>query len=166
MGKFIKTGGTSSQFLKADGSVDSNTYLTQVTSYKTATTATVTLNGYTLSYLTTRMLMLGGYCFGVEIYGQVPIACFPGGNNVVRSSAVFMTDSRLRPFTKVYLHAATRHSGGTSEARLLVLDGNGYLYSHGTNYIQFGTSSTNPTYYSSTMIKVGVTYFVYPFLVS
>lgn len=29
--KFIKRGGTSSQFLKADGSVDSNTYLTQTT---------------------------------------------------------------------------------------------------------------------------------------
>lgn len=29
--KFIKTNGTSSQFLKADGSVDSNTYLTQTT---------------------------------------------------------------------------------------------------------------------------------------
>ena len=29
--KFIKSGGTSSQFLKADGSVDSNTYLTQST---------------------------------------------------------------------------------------------------------------------------------------
>jgi hypothetical protein len=39
-GSFIKSGGTSSQFLKADGSVDSNTYLTSYT--ETDTLGTVT----------------------------------------------------------------------------------------------------------------------------
>jgi len=42
-GNFIKSGGTSSQFLKADGSVDSNTYLTSaVTSITAGTGITVT----------------------------------------------------------------------------------------------------------------------------
>jgi hypothetical protein len=46
-GSFVKTGGTSSQFLKADGSVDSNTYLTTSsasTSYVPYTGATTLVN--------------------------------------------------------------------------------------------------------------------------
>ena len=41
--KFIKTGGTSSQFLKADGSVDSNTYAKSGHTHKGSE---VTLTGY------------------------------------------------------------------------------------------------------------------------
>lgn len=53
-GSFVKSGGTSSQFLKADGSVDTNTYITGITSgmITTAlgytpvpTTRTLTING-------------------------------------------------------------------------------------------------------------------------
>lgn len=39
---FVKTGGTSSQFLKADGSVDTSTYLTSVTSYTAGDGLTLT----------------------------------------------------------------------------------------------------------------------------
>lgn len=57
-GSFVKTGGTSSQFLKADGSVDSNTYLTltvgQIRDMIAAAVNEVldTLhNGYSISYV-------------------------------------------------------------------------------------------------------------------
>jgi len=50
---FIKSGGTSSQFLKADGSVDTNTYLTsesdtlaKVTARASSTTSNITANGF------------------------------------------------------------------------------------------------------------------------
>lgn len=43
---FIKSGGTSSQFLKADGSVDANTYLTSIVGY-VPTSRTITINGTT-----------------------------------------------------------------------------------------------------------------------
>jgi hypothetical protein len=46
-GTIIKTGGTASQFLKADGTVDSNTYLTSYT--ETDTLASVTARGATTS---------------------------------------------------------------------------------------------------------------------
>lgn len=46
-GSFVKRGGTSSQFLKADGSVDSNTYLTGITS-----TMVTTALGYTPANVT------------------------------------------------------------------------------------------------------------------
>jgi hypothetical protein len=56
---FIKTGGTSSQFLKADGSLDSNTYITSeadtldsVTDRGNSTTNSITVNGLTATSAT------------------------------------------------------------------------------------------------------------------
>lgn len=52
---FVKSGGTSSQFLKADGSVDSNTYATtgSLTSY-VPTSRTITINGVSQDLSTNR----------------------------------------------------------------------------------------------------------------
>ena len=46
-GSFVRSGGTSSQFLKADGTVDSNTYLTDVSVTQTSYTGTnpITVSG-------------------------------------------------------------------------------------------------------------------------
>lgn len=56
---FIKTGGTSTQFLKADGSIDGNTYLTSstdtldsVTDRGNSTTNSITVNGLTATTAT------------------------------------------------------------------------------------------------------------------
>ena len=58
---FVKNGGTSDQFLKADGSVDGNTYITAsaLTDYATKSWVTSQLGSYaTQSWVTTQ---LGGY---------------------------------------------------------------------------------------------------------
>lgn len=55
-GSFVKRGGTSSQFLKADGSVDSNTYLTGITS-----TMVTNALGYTPWHASNHPTTLGGY---------------------------------------------------------------------------------------------------------
>lgn len=57
---FVKTGGTASQFLKADGSVDTNTYLTSFT--ETDTLATVTSRGAT----TTGNITVNGAAFATS----------------------------------------------------------------------------------------------------
>lgn len=54
--KFIKTGGTSSQFLKADGSVDSSTYV--------PTSRTITINGTTYDLSANRTWTIGGGTWG------------------------------------------------------------------------------------------------------
>lgn len=55
-GSFVKRGGTSSQFLKADGSVDSSTYLTGITS-----TMVTNALGYTPWHASNHPTTLGGY---------------------------------------------------------------------------------------------------------
>jgi hypothetical protein len=60
---FIKAGGTSSQFLKADGSVDSNTYLTSaaaIASYVPYTGATVGVNLGSNSITANSFIKVGG----------------------------------------------------------------------------------------------------------
>lgn len=66
---FVKIGGTSSQFLKADGSVDTNTYLTSYTETQTLddvttlgniTTNAITVDKLTVSTGTTKGVVLGG----------------------------------------------------------------------------------------------------------
>ena len=60
---FVKSGGTSSQFLKADGTVDSSTYLTSYTETDTLNTVTgrgnSTLNGISVGILTSTTLNVG-----------------------------------------------------------------------------------------------------------
>lgn len=61
--QFIRTSGTSSQFLKADGSVDSSTYLTSYTETDTLTTVTnrgnTTTNGISVGVATATQLRVG-----------------------------------------------------------------------------------------------------------
>ena len=61
--QYIRQGGTSSQFLKADGSVDSSTYLTSYTETDTLTTVTnrgnSTSNGISVGIVTATQLKVG-----------------------------------------------------------------------------------------------------------
>jgi len=64
---FVKSGGTSSQFLKADGSVDSNTYLTTETQTLDDVTSlgNITTNGISVGVLTAT----GGFNIGIQSEG-------------------------------------------------------------------------------------------------
>ena len=67
---FVKTGGTSSQFLKADGSVDSSTYLTSAsltgyTTFSVNTSAKTAAYTLTSSDYSTLVQMNGAYAFTV-----------------------------------------------------------------------------------------------------
>lgn len=64
---FIKTGGTSAQFLKANGSIDSNTYITSesdtldsVTDRGNSTTNSITVNGLTATTATVESIQING----------------------------------------------------------------------------------------------------------
>ena len=58
--QFIKSGGISSQFLKADGSIDSNTYLTAASGYVPYTGSTSDLDLGTHSITATTIIKVGG----------------------------------------------------------------------------------------------------------
>lgn len=63
----IKTGGTASQFLKADGSVDGNTYITAVREAADEFTAAVSQTGFTLSQTPLAGSKVKMYINGVRI---------------------------------------------------------------------------------------------------
>lgn len=59
--KFVRTGGTSSQFLKADGSVDSNVYLTSITKAQVEAVLTGNVTSHTHSQYLTSHQSLANY---------------------------------------------------------------------------------------------------------
>jgi hypothetical protein len=64
-GSFVKTSGTSSQFLKADGSVDSNTYITSSGSASNATNAdNINISAITSTDTTTSLVLVGNQATG------------------------------------------------------------------------------------------------------
>lgn len=81
---FVRTGGTSAQFLKADGSVDSNTYLTSYTETDTLNTVTnrgnSTTNGVSVGVLTATTGNFSGIITssGANISGVVTATSFVG----------------------------------------------------------------------------------------
>jgi hypothetical protein len=64
---FIKTGGTSSQFLKADGSVDANNYITTVREVTDEFNATLGQTGFTLTQIPSATSKVKMYINGVRI---------------------------------------------------------------------------------------------------
>jgi len=81
---FVKSGGTSSQFLKADGSIDSNTYLTTFSESDTLNTVTGrgnnTTNGISVGVLTATSGNFSGIITssGANISGVVTATSFSG----------------------------------------------------------------------------------------
>ena len=86
-GSFVKTGGTSSQFLKADGSVDSNTYATQtwvtsqgyLTSGNVVTTNTAQSIGGAKTFTATLTSSAGGSFTGGLRFYSICIECNSDG---------------------------------------------------------------------------------------
>ena len=86
---FVKSGGTSSQFLKADGSIDTNTYLTSYTETDTLNSVTgrgnSTTNGISVGILTATSGNFSGIVTssGANISGVVTATSFSGsGTNL------------------------------------------------------------------------------------
>ena len=85
--KFVKLGGTSSQFLKADGSVDSNSYLTAITKAMVESVLTGSITSHTHSSLrgivSTGLTAQGGD-YGMYFYATITKdteGLFPASNN-------------------------------------------------------------------------------------
>ena len=77
---FIKSGGTSSQFLKADGSVDTNTYLTSYTETDTLNSITgrgnSTSNGISIGVLTATTANFSGIITALSFSGNASSATY------------------------------------------------------------------------------------------
>jgi len=91
-GSFIKRGGTSSQFLKADGSIDSNTYLTSV-AFNSITSTPTTLDGYGITDAYTKtesdtgfFRLNGGISLGASSSNPVSIDGLISPNNYYQNA--------------------------------------------------------------------------------
>ena len=132
---FVKSGGTSSQFLKADGSVDSSTYLTSYTETDTLNSVTtrgnVTSNGISVGLVTVTQLVIG--------------------------TGVTLTSGGLRINSGIVTASQFVRSGGTS-SQFLKADGSVDSSTYLTSYTETDTldSVTTRGRTTSNGISVGV----------
>ena len=148
--KFIKPNGTSSQFLKADGSVDSNTYLTSanLSSYVTTNT-TQSITGiksfYGVKFNYTNTSLTGfGYASDTGIYstGNGTSSCFMNYAAATTSGEHRFKIANVDKF-KINSDGATIYNGGT----LSFLNANNtsnYTLSSATSTVTVG-EGTNAT---------------------
>ena len=87
-GSFVKSGGTSSQFLKADGSVDSTAYV--------STTRTITINGVSYDLSADRTWTISAGISGSGTAGRVT---FWSGTSSISSSADFTYNDTTKALT-------------------------------------------------------------------
>jgi len=120
--QFIKTGGTSSQFLKADGSIDSNTYLTSAPTPGNGT-LTLAVSGTGLS---------GSQTFTANQSGNSTFTVTSNATSANTASTIVARDSSNNFSAGTITAASFVRSGGTS-AQFLKADGsidsNSYLVS-------------------------------------
>lgn len=110
---FIKSGGTSSQFLKADGSVDSSSYATE-TYVDNAVGAIDQKQSFTFTATDARWsstLVDGVYTLTFNasnttgfVAGKIPLSCFNGDNEQVMATLGFTS-------TTVYIKSDTKFAG-------------------------------------------------------
>lgn len=142
---FIKNGGTSSQFLKADGSVDSSVYLTTATAADTY----LPLSGGTMTNTTVvgslNADLLDGqhgsyYATAASLGNYLPLAGGTMTGNLVLSNSCYLS---------------VKDSGGTARAGVFLNSSNGFYVGYGTSaagyntylggnqiYFQYGTGHT------------------------
>jgi hypothetical protein len=165
MGNFIKSGGTSDQFLRSDGTAYSQTYFAKdwdLVLYKSK--SSLTINSKT-NYFWVYLLIVGGYVLGVRIIGQLNTGSFPGGKHgYAKSASQLITESKYRPSgNRVDLVYSGQHLGGTSYMTLATMDSNGYVYCYGvSNYSTSGSTTANQFYNSSGYDNVEAFYFITP----
>ncbi len=138
-GSFIKSGGTSSQFLKADGSIDSNTYLTSVTSPSDGT-LTMNVSGTGLS---------GSATFTANQSGSSTFTVSSNATSSNTSSTIVARDGSGNFSAGTITSSSFVKSGGTS-SQFLKADGSSDSTSY-MNYssnftVTYGTNEGNTTY--------------------
>jgi hypothetical protein len=121
---FIKSGGTSSQFLKADGSVDTNTYLTSYTETDTLNSVTgrgnSTANGISVGVLTATSGNFSGILTssGANISGVLTATSFVGSGSLLTGIVTSLTAGSgisLNQSTGNVTITATGGGGGSSQ---------------------------------------------------
>lgn len=99
---FVKTGGTSSQFLKADGSVDSSTYV--------PTSRTITINGVTQDLSSNATFTIAAGVTSVNgLTGSVTLTT----SNISEGTNLYYTDARVNANSNVSANTAARHAAVT-----------------------------------------------------
>jgi len=129
---FIKSGGTSSQFLKADGSVDSSTYLTSYT--ETDTLASVTGRGSTTTTsITANRFISNATDVGGEYY------FFRGNTDVSNNLTMYTYLNHVYVNAYKSYHIRSNNTGGTG----------GYIHLHGSS-VMLG-SADSPVLHSGSV---------------
>jgi hypothetical protein len=91
MGNFKKSNGLASQFLKADGSVDSTGYLYATTAMLDTGAYDLMTNinnssGTKVGEIDLKLRMIGTVVMGVSLYGYILHSVFPGSDNFTKVS--------------------------------------------------------------------------------
>jgi hypothetical protein len=176
---FVKSGGTSSQFLKADGSVDSSTYLTSYTETDTLNSVTgrgnSTSNGISVGVLTATSIVKSGGTSSqfLKADGSVDSSTYltsytetdtlnsvtSRGNSTSNGISVGVLTATRGNFTGIITSTGANIFGNlgigtTNPGERLQVDGNLRLGGSTTsNYIAFyGTNGDQPGSYSHTYI--------------
>jgi len=106
---FIKTGGTSSQFLKADGSVDSNAYITSSALSGYATQSWVTSQGYI-----TGVTNISGYSYNLFSQDNRTIAPNTHGSYRLNFGFTSWSNNNTSPYADyIHLRSYSDSSGGS-----------------------------------------------------
>lgn len=133
---FIKSGGTSSQFLKADGSVDSNSYLTSYTESDTLQSVTNRGSSTTNTIVSTSAVTLSLENTGTGTYNKTVIYNDAGGFLLEGAKATDSNDAAKLPVTLTWRGNYNGNGG-------LKLNGDTKLYTTDTG---LGIDETNPSY--------------------
>lgn len=142
---FVKTGGTAIQFLKADGSVDSSTYLTGITSGQVTTAL-----GYT-PVPTTRTITINGTAYNLSADVSWTIASGVTAFNT-RTGAITLTSGDVTGALGFTPYNATNPSGYISGiTSLMVTNALGFTPYNATNPNGYITSAGNISGYAMSL---------------
>ena len=132
---FVRSGGTSAQFLKADGSVDSNTYLTSYTEVDTLNSVTgrgnTTANGISVGILTATSLVRSGGTSSqfLKADGSVDSSTYATQSYVGLATAGLLSNTGSASSLTGLTGAAANTYGNATSVAQLVVDANGRITS-------------------------------------
>jgi hypothetical protein len=158
MGKFIKIGGTANQFLKADGSIDEQGYMSNDPA-ESLYAGSVTINGYSLTY-NFKLKKINGIVYALYGSGSCPSGCFANSNTASKSTSKI--PDNCRPYGVVNCLIETQCGNKTNHDNSIYFDDLGYVYTHGSNTAGFSNSPYHALS-SSTNFTFGCFWFVKPF---
>ena len=165
-GSFVKRGGTSSQFLKADGSVDSNTYLTasNITNYyhwtDTIPSNNSTIDGTIKHYFKLDNRRTNDYFHTIGVLAGRKDYFYCAHLN----PSYTITSSRVSGINYLFTAALNSNASipvdvsSSSPAIITVQKNNGYICATDTTYLMFvGHTGGNVGYLSDYSIEINIT---------